>query len=126
MLRNVNSVKIVMQIDNIILKFMFYPNSSEPALLKNLLEPLLEDFQYWFSRSQTLLETEIIAFMEVEQQADLLARVKYAQQEVRTALMLLQATDGQAGVETEVLLPWHQLVTECWQVAVRFRMQQSQ
>jgi hypothetical protein len=104
---------------------MFHSPSSEPALVKTLLEPLLEDFQYWFSRSQTLLETEIITFMEVDQQAALLARVKHAQQEVNTAFMLLHATNGQVGVETEVLLPWHQLVTECWQVAVRFRMQQS-
>jgi len=105
---------------------MFHSHSSEPALLKTLLEPLLEDFQYWFSRSQTLLETEIIEFMEVDQQADLVARVKQARQEINTVLMLMQATDGQVGVETQVLLPWHQLVTECWQVAVRFRMQQAQ
>lgn len=105
---------------------MSYSDSSEPTLLKTLLEPLLEDFQYWFSRSQTLLETEIIPFMEPEQQADLLARVQQAQQEVNTAMLLLRATDNQVGVETAVLLPWHQLVTECWKVAIRFRMEQSQ
>ncbi|MFM7538771.1 MAG: DUF2605 family protein [Planctomycetota bacterium] len=25
-------------------------------------------------------------------------------------------------METSVLVPWHQLVTECWQVGMRFRM----
>jgi hypothetical protein len=105
---------------------MAYSDSSESALLKTVLEPLLEDFQYWFSRSQTLLETEVIPFMDTAQQAELLARVSQAQQEVGTAMMLLRATDGQVGVETGVLLPWHQLVTECWQVAVRLRMEQSQ
>ncbi len=64
--------------------------------------------------------------MDTAQQAELLARVSQAQQEVGTAMMLLRATDGQVGVETGVLLPWHQLVTECWQVAVRLRMEQSQ
>ncbi|HEY9668852.1 MAG TPA: DUF2605 family protein, partial [Coleofasciculaceae cyanobacterium] len=33
---------------------------SEQELLKSVLQPLLEDFQYWFSRSRSLLETEDI------------------------------------------------------------------
>lgn len=99
--------------------------SSEPNLLANLLEPLLEDFQYWFSRSQTLLETENIKFLESSQQAELLDRVKQAQQEVYTAQLLLKVTEGQVGVETNVLMPWHRLLMECWQIAVRFRNEHS-
>jgi hypothetical protein len=45
---------------------------SEPGLLKSILEPLLEDFQYWFSRSRSLLETEKISFLSHPQQSDLL------------------------------------------------------
>jgi hypothetical protein len=102
---------------------MFNPNSSEPELLKTLLQPLLEDFQYWFDRSHVLLTTQSIEFLGAEQQADLLARVEQAQQEVSAAQMLLQATDGRVGVETSVLVPWHHLVTECWQIAVRLRLE---
>lgn len=94
---------------------------SEQELLKAVFEPLLEDFQYWFSRSQSLLETETITFLSEEQQSDLLARLRKAQQEVNTAQMLFQATSGQVGVETATLVPWHQLVSECWQVGMRWR-----
>lgn len=104
---------------------MFNSNVPEPELLKTLLEPLLEDFQYWFERSQSLLETQEIGFLGAENQANLLARVKQAQQEVSVTQMLLKATDGKAGVDTAVLMPWHNLVAECWQVAIRFRMDDS-
>jgi len=39
--------------------------------------------------------------------------------------MLYKATGGQAGVETAALIPWHRLVMECWQVGMRFRLEQS-
>lgn len=94
---------------------------AENQFLKTLLEPLLEDFQYWFSRSQTLLESEDISFLSTEEQAELLARLEKAQQEVQVAQMLFGATDGKAGIETAALLPWHRLVSECWQVASRWR-----
>lgn len=97
------------------------PQPSEQELLKTVLQPLLEDFQYWFSRSRSLLETEDISFLSKEEQSDLLARVKFAQQEVTTAQMLFQATGGQVGVETATLVPWHRLVSECWQVGMRWR-----
>jgi hypothetical protein len=96
-------------------------NLPDSDLLKTVLQPLLEDFQYWFGRSHDLLTTEEISFMSREQQADLLARVRYAQEEVNTAKMLLAATDGQAGVDMATLMPWHKLVHECWQVAMRHR-----
>lgn len=96
-------------------------NPSESELLKALLEPLLDDFQYWFQRSRSLLETQTIDFLEAEAQADLLARVVQAQQEVGTAQMLLNATNGQVGVEASVMVPWHQLVAECWKVGMRYR-----
>jgi len=69
------------------------------ALLKAILEPLLEDFQYWFSRSRNLLEFQEMAVLSPREQADLLHRVKSAQEEVAAAQSLLQATDGNVGVE---------------------------
>jgi nitrogen-specific signal transduction histidine kinase len=100
-------------------------NSPEHDFIKDLLEPLLDDFQYWFSRSRSLLESQDIAFLEQAQQADLLQRVVQAQQEVETAKMMLNITGGQVGLDTAVLMPWHHLVTECWQVGMRFRTEQS-
>lgn len=104
---------------------MHQSQPSEQELLKSVLQPLLEDFQYWFSRSRSLLETEDIPFLSQEQQSDLLGRVQHAQQEVSTAQMLFKATDGQVGIETSTLVPWHRLVSECWQVAMRWRSTQS-
>ena len=104
---------------------MFTPGSNlpEPDFLKTLFQPLLEDFQYWFERSRTLLESHQIDFLSREQQATLLARIQQAQQEVNTTQLLFNAMDGQMGVEMAVLAPWHQLVTECWQVGMKFRME---
>jgi Protein of unknown function (DUF2605) len=97
------------------------PNSQpEVDLLKTVLQPLLEDFQYWFDRSRSLLETYRIDFLDQEEQMALLERVKQAQQEVSSAQALFQATGGQVGIDTSVMVPWHQLVTECWQVRMRF------
>jgi hypothetical protein len=104
---------------------MHQSQPSAQELLKTVLEPLLEDFQDWFSRSRTLLETETITFLSQEQQSDLLERVKQAQQEVSTAQMLFRATNSQVGVETTTLVPWHQLVSECWQVGMRWRALKS-
>lgn len=104
---------------------MLNPNLPEPELLKTVLQPLLEDFQYWFGRSRLFLETEQISFLDTEQQYELLERVKQAQQEVSSAKMLFQATGGQVAIDMAALMPWHQLVTECWKVAMRFRAEQS-
>lgn len=101
------------------------PNLPEPELLKTLLEPLLEDFQYWFERSRSRLENSQIHFLEPEKQADLLERVKQTQQEVSATQSLFKATNGQVGVEASTLMTWHQLVAECWQVMLRFRAEES-
>ena len=100
---------------------MPHSNPTEQELLKTILEPLLEDFQYWFSRARHLLETERITFLSLEEQTDLLERVKTHQQEVQTAKILFQATGKQAGIDTRALVPWHKLVAECWQVSMKCR-----
>ena len=100
---------------------MFQPNPTEQELLKTILEPLLNDFQYWFSRAETLLETERLSFLSQEEQADLLNRFKNSQKEVASAQILFQATGGQAGIDTAVLAPWHQLVAEYWQISLAWR-----
>lgn len=104
---------------------MLTPGSDLPEsdFLRTLLKPLLEDFQHWFARSRSLLENYRINFLPEEEQNQLLDRVKQAQQELGAAQVMFQATDGQVGVETAVLIPWHNLVTECWKIAIKFRME---
>jgi Protein of unknown function (DUF2605) len=98
---------------------------SDPELLKGLLAPLLDDFEFWFERSATLLSEESLLGTSREDQAALLARVEQAHQELRAVRSLFSITDGQAGVDTSLLLIWHKLVTECWQVASLHRQLQS-
>jgi hypothetical protein len=95
---------------------------TEKELLKQVLEPLLQDFEYWFSRSHSLLESENIPFLSVGEQTKLLERIKQAEGEVKTAMMLFKVTDGQAGIDTKVLMSWHQLVSECWGIAQKWRI----
>jgi len=66
-----------------------------------------------------------IILSQLEEQNDLLARVKNAQQEVATAYLLFKTTGGQVGIEAKMLLPWHQLVAECWGVSSRRRRLQG-
>jgi hypothetical protein len=96
------------------------PNESE--LLTTILKLLLEDFQYWFFRTQTLLESERITLLSPEEQDNLLARVDKSKQEVITAQILFKATDQKAGIDTAILVLWHKLVAECWQISMQWRL----
>ncbi|WP_309741040.1 DUF2605 domain-containing protein [Chamaesiphon sp. OTE_20_metabat_361] len=98
---------------------------SEQELLQNILQPLLVDFEYWFSRSTELLESKQISFLSPSEQADLLDRVRRAQQEVNVAKMLFQAVGGQAGIEPSQMVGWHQIVTECWHVSMQLRQSEQ-
>ncbi|HLO89303.1 MAG TPA: DUF2605 domain-containing protein [Nostocaceae cyanobacterium] len=100
-------------------------NLPSTELLKTVLEPLLEDFEFWFERSQKLLETETIQFMSDQEQSDLLSRVKQAQKELSTAKLLFNATDAQVGIDMATMMPWHQLLTECWKVGMRFHQEKQ-
>ncbi|MBD2137833.1 DUF2605 domain-containing protein [Anabaena sp. FACHB-1237] len=92
-----------------------------PELLKSVLEPLLDDFQYWFERSLILLENERISFMSEDEQSNLLNQVKQAQSELNTVKMLFSATGHQVGIDMAIFIPWHQLVRQCWQVSMQLR-----
>lgn len=94
---------------------------EDTNLLKAVLPPLLDDFQHWFGRTARLLEEQTLSFLTPVEQADLLARVRDAQNQVSVAQTLCAATDAQAGVEMKVVMSWHQLVNECWSVAMRYR-----
>ena len=100
---------------------MYPQQPTKKELLETLLEPLLEDIQYWFSRSCSLLESEQMPFLSEKEQAQLLKKIKDNQQEVTTAQMLFQATGKQVGVSPQTLFEWHQVVGECWAVAQRWR-----
>ena len=94
--------------------------SPDPQMLKQLLEPLLEDFTYWFDRSQKLLTKERINFLEESDQKRLLERVENARKEVGAAIALFKVTGHQVGVDMATLRPWHELLMECQSVGMRY------
>ncbi|HIK04229.1 MAG TPA: DUF2605 domain-containing protein [Trichormus sp. M33_DOE_039] len=94
-------------------------------ILKTVLEPLLDDFQYWFERSREFLEKHRLSFMNEQEQSDMLSRIQQAQAELNTAKMLFTATEGQVGLDMATIKPWHQLVTEYWSVAQRFHSEKT-
>lgn len=97
------------------------PESSE--IVPKLLEPLLEDFLYWFERSTNRLEAGPLGFMAADEQAQLLQSIQTAVQEVRSAKALLQATG--VGVAPETLTAWHHWVVQGWHIAQQQRAAES-
>jgi len=96
------------------------PSSDQP-LIQAILEPLLDDFQFWFREAQTLLASPAAECLDHDQRTTILNEIEQAQQEVATARTLLLATDGKAGVDTTMVGQWHKLVSRCWGVARQVR-----
>jgi hypothetical protein len=94
--------------------------SPDPEMLKKLLEPLLEDFTYWFDRSQKLLSSQRIDFLAEADQQNLLERVENAIKEVSAAIALFRVTGHQVGIEMATVRPWHELLMECQAVGMRY------
>lgn len=102
---------------------MALPNPSDSRLIQAILDPLLDDFLYWFGRSRLLLETNDLSNLSAPEQARLLQRIHQAEAEVHSTKALLAVTG--VGVAPSTLAPWHQLVTECWQIGHQWRVSQS-
>lgn len=103
---------------------MFFPEPSDipdQSLMKAILEPLLDDFQYWFSEAKALLASPKADCLVAEQRKTLMERIGTAQKEVSAARILFAATDGQAGVDMAMVMNWHQLVSQYWRVSSHIR-----
>jgi hypothetical protein len=103
---------------------MFSEDAPQPAdqpLVQTILEPLLDDFLYWFDETESLLASiEAECLVDSESHA-LIEEIKAARQEVVTTKTLMLATGGDAGVEVAVVGRWHQLVSKCWRTARQVR-----
>jgi hypothetical protein len=100
-------------------------SSPDPEILRQLLEPLLEDFTYWFGRAQKLLANQRLNFLDEADQQSLLARVENALKEVGVAVALFQVTGHQVGVDMATMKPWHELLIECQAVGMRYYRNQT-
>ncbi|NER81852.1 MAG: DUF2605 domain-containing protein [Leptolyngbya sp. SIO1D8] len=103
---------------------MFFPEPSnvpEQPLVQTILEPLLDNFQYWFNEATVLLTAPESNCLDVDNRRTLIERIRVAEKEVATVRVLLAATDGQAGIEPLMVRDWHHLVAQYWQVARQVR-----
>ena len=92
-----------------------------PNLLQEILDPLVEDFEYWFERSAVLLGNNRITFLKEADQAELLSRVEHAQAELQSAKQLYNLTSNTVGIDSSLVMKWHRLLVECGSVGSRFR-----
>jgi len=99
--------------------------NPDPEMLKKLLEPLLEDFTYWFDRAQKLLSSQRLDFLAESDQQKLLERVEHALKEVNVAISLFRVTGHQVGVDMATMRPWHELLIECQAVGMRYYRNQA-
>jgi hypothetical protein len=99
--------------------------SPDPEMLKKLLEPLLDDFIYWFDRAQKLLSSQRLDFLTEDDQQKILERVEHALKEVNVAIALFRVTGHQVGVDMTTMKPWHQLLMECQAIGMRYYRNQA-
>ncbi|MDX1978012.1 MAG: DUF2605 domain-containing protein [Pseudanabaenaceae cyanobacterium bins.68] len=101
---------------------MINPSSSaEIELMQSLLEPLLEDFRYWFGRSLELLEKERLSFMSLDTQAEFTERIRSIIGEVNAASALFQVSGKQVGVDVASITSWHKVLMECQVMGMQYR-----
>ena len=100
-------------------------NQPDKPIVQEILEPLLDDFQYWFGETQSLLDSPQADCLAASDRQALIQALSEAQQAVATARTLMLATSGHAGVDMAVVTQWHQLVNKCWQTS-RYIRQQNQ
>jgi len=101
-------------------------NQPDQPIVQAILEPLLDDFKYWFSETETLLNSPQADCLANPDRQALLQELGEAQQAVATARTLMLATEGHAGVDMAVVTRWHQLVNKCWQTSRYIRLQNQE
>lgn len=92
-------------------------DQPDKPIVQEILEPLLDDFQYWFNETKSLLNSPKADCLAASDRQALTQELGEAQQAVATARTLMLATAGHAGVDMAVVGQWHRLVTKCWQTS---------
>jgi len=95
-------------------------NKSEAgALLDQLLESLLADFDHWFQRGDELLGCCPDAVMAKVERDRLAARLSEGQKAIIATRSLVKASTQPMAVSMGAMSPWHGLVTEVWGLAAK-------
>ena len=91
------------------------------ALLDQLLDPLLEDFSFWFARGAVLLEHCPDSVMAAAERRAMAEALETSARALVAARCLRAAAPESLAVDLEAMAPWHRLVMRCWALAARMR-----
>jgi hypothetical protein len=102
-----------------------FPIPSDRQLLQTIIEPLLEDFIYWFNKSETMLTSQRINFLAKEEQSAMISKIQKHKQEISAAQSLFRAMNSAVIIEPSQVQKWHAAVKEYWSIAVKLRNQRT-
>ena len=94
-------------------------------ILESLLESLLRDFEYWFTRGYDLIEQSSDEILTLDERQDLSGRLEEGLQAVKAARALTRAAGQPVAVSMKAMAPWHGLVTEVWGLSARLGRSQA-
>ena len=97
------------------------PVPDPGALLDQVLDPLLQDFDASFQRGLELLQRCPPQALDLERQQRLRARLEQAAAELGSARALRRAMPVPMALEMKLIQSWHQLVLEVWGLSAPIR-----
>jgi len=97
------------------------PSDEAAALLEQVLNPLLRDFEESFSRGLKLLDHCPEQVLAAAARQTLRERLEQGLAGLAAARMLRQAAPAPMALEMATIQPWHQLVVEVWSLSAAMR-----
>ena len=104
-------------------RFGSSPDSDAGELMSTLLGSLLDDFDGWFDRGETLLCDCPDHVMAEPERLEMAGRLAEARKAISAARTLLAASAQPMAVSMEAMAPWHRLMTEVWSLSARVASQ---
>ena len=101
------------------------PDSDAGVLMSKLLESLLDDFDGWFNRGETLLCDCPDCVMAQPDRLEMAGRLDEARKAICATRSLLTASERPMAVSMDAMAPWHLLMTEVWGLSARVASHRS-
>ena len=101
------------------------PESDAGALMSTLLGSLLDDFDSWFRRGESLLCDCPDCVMTEPDRLEMARRLAEARKAISATRSLLAASDQPMAVSMNAMTAWHLLMTEVWSLSARIAAQGS-
>lgn len=106
-------------------RFGSSPDPDAGVLMSNLLGSLLEDFDSWFERGESLLCDCPERVMAAPERLEMARRLTEARKGISATRSLLTASEQPMAVSMDAMAPWHLLMTEVWGLSARIASEKS-